>query len=80
MLSLAGRIGLTLLDDWYVVIDYGRDLLAWALRKKESGIYEVLDYNSTLELIDPYGETAIFKRKQQVKFLQNNVIAFQDHA
>ena len=33
-----------------------------------------------LELVDAQGETAIFRRRQRVKFLQDNVIAFQDHA
>ena len=44
------------------------------------GMYEILDYDSTLELVDPQGATATFKRRQRVKFLQDNIIAFQDHA
>jgi hypothetical protein len=44
------------------------------------GMYEILDYDATLELVDPEGQTAIFKRRQKVKFLQDNVIAFQDYA
>lgn len=43
-------------------------------------MYEILDYDSTLDLVDPKGETAIFKKRQRVKFLQNNIIAFQDYA
>jgi hypothetical protein len=43
-------------------------------------MYEILEYDSTLELVDPKGETAIFKRRERVKFLQDNVIAFQDRA
>lgn len=44
------------------------------------GMYEILEYDSTLELLDAKGKTAVFKRRQKVKFLQNHIIAFQDHA
>jgi hypothetical protein len=43
-------------------------------------MYEILDYDSTLELVDPRGETAIFKRRERVRFLHNNIIAFEDYA
>src|SRR4051794_15972944 len=33
-----------------------------------------------LELLDANGQVALFKRQQKVKFLQDNIIAFQDHA
>lgn len=45
-----------------------------------TGMYEILDYDANLELLDHKGKRAIFKRRQQVKFLQDNVIAFQDYA
>lgn len=45
-----------------------------------TGIYEILKYEATLELLDPKGQTAIFKKQLRVKFLQDYVIAFQDHA
>lgn len=44
------------------------------------GMYEILDYDATLELVDPKGETAIFIRRQVVRFLQNNVVAIHDYA
>lgn len=68
-----------LLDDWYVLIDYGRKLMTWLRRERNEAIYEVLEYDSTLELVDSKGEWATFKRLQKVRFLQNNVIAIQDH-
>ena len=43
-------------------------------------IYEILDYEASLELLDPQGEKAIFRKRQKVKFLQNNIIAFEDYA
>ncbi|MCB0112351.1 MAG: hypothetical protein KDE53_40785 [Caldilineaceae bacterium] len=42
-------------------------------------MYEILDYESTLELCDTKGATAIFQKRQRVKFLQNNIIAFEDY-
>jgi hypothetical protein len=41
---------------------------------------EILEYDSTLELLDVKSETAIFRKLQRVKFLQDNIIAFQDYA
>jgi len=41
---------------------------------------EVLRYESTLELKDRGGERATFKKREQVRYLQDNVIAYQDQA
>ncbi len=43
------------------------------------GIYEVLDYESTLELHDRKGKKATFKKRKKVKYLQDNIIAYQDY-
>lgn len=43
-------------------------------------LYEILDYEAELELLDGQGEKAIFRKRQKVKFLQNNIIAFEDYA
>jgi hypothetical protein len=56
------------------------DLRQFLRRYFPSGLYEMLEYESLLELIDAKGETALFKKRQRVKFLQDNVIAFQDYA
>ena len=32
-------------------------------------IYEILDYEANVELLDPQGEKAIFRKRQKVKFL-----------
>lgn len=42
-------------------------------------MYEILEYESTLELCDTKGATALFQKRQRVKFLQNNIIAFEDY-
>lgn len=54
-------------------------LLAFWKREHSEGLYEMLEHDAVLELEDPKGGTARYKKRQRVKFLQNNVIAFQDH-
>lgn len=44
------------------------------------GLYEVLDYRTELELLDTKGRKAVFRKAQNVRFLQNNVIAYYDTA
>ena len=41
-------------------------------------MYEVLDYKSTLEIMDPRGMVGKFQKSERVRFLQDNVIAIQD--
>lgn len=48
--------------------------------KRADGIYEVLEYQAELELHDATGRKARFSKRQRVRFLQNNVIAYQDQA
>ena len=43
-------------------------------------MYEVLNYETTLVILDNKGKDAIFTKNEEVRFLQNNVIAFQDQA
>lgn len=43
------------------------------------GMYEVLDYESTLELHDRGGKKATFKKRKKVRYLQDNIIAYQDY-
>jgi hypothetical protein len=44
------------------------------------GMYEVLEYESTLEILDGKGKRARFTKRQKVRYLQDNIIAFQDQA
>ncbi len=44
------------------------------------GMYEVLEYESNLELKDPTGKRATFKKREKIRYLQDNVIAYQDQA
>jgi len=59
---------------------------AWKILRKVMqdrpyrGMYEVLEYKSTLELKDRGGKRATFKKREKVRYLQDNVIAYQDQA
>jgi hypothetical protein len=59
---------------------------AWQIIRKVvqgwsySGMYEVLKYESTLELKDREGQRATFKKREMVRYLQDNIIAYQDQA
>ena len=44
------------------------------------GVYEVLDYEATLELLNKKGTQAAFQKRLRVRYLQDNIIAFQDSA
>lgn len=44
------------------------------------GRYEVLEYESTLELKDREEETATFRKREKVRYLQDDVIVYQDQA
>ena len=69
------------LVEWIVFLaDLACRLYQLWQRSRHEGMYEILEYDSVLELCDPKGKTAVFKRHQRVKFLQDDVIAFQDHA
>lgn len=45
----------------------------------DEGMYEVLEYETTLELENKQGSKAKLYKRQKVKYLQNNIIAYQDH-
>jgi hypothetical protein len=42
------------------------------------GLYEVLECESTLELRDRKGNRATLKKREKVRYLQDNVVAYQD--
>ena len=80
--SLLSRlIQLCLSQDWVTLLfDLYRALRRWLNRQRREGMYEILDYDATLELVDPKGKNAIFKKQQRVKFLQDEIISFPDYA
>jgi hypothetical protein len=46
----------------------------------DEGMYEVPEHESRLEILDKKGRRARFLKRQKVKYLQNNIIAYQDQA
>ncbi len=44
----------------------------------DEGMYEVLEYESTVELHDTAGKVATYRKRQRIRYLQNHIIAFQD--
>lgn len=46
----------------------------------DEGVYEVLEHHAALELIDKRGKHAKVQKHQKVRYLQNNIIAYQDQA
>ncbi|MCB8944366.1 MAG: hypothetical protein H6658_11505 [Ardenticatenaceae bacterium] len=58
---------------WQVIRKVGRGLA-------DEGMYEVLEYETQLELLDPQGQAAVFRKRQKVQYRQNNIIAYQDQA
>ena len=67
-----------------LIIPILSDMYRWGKsyvqRIRKPGMYEVLNYESTLEILDPKGKRAIFSKVEELKFLQDNVIAIQDQA
>lgn len=46
----------------------------------DEGIYEVLDYECTLELKDRDGKNATIHKREKVRYLQDHIIAYEDQA
>ncbi len=43
------------------------------------GIYETVEYESTLEIQNRKGTKATFSKRKKIRYLQDNIIAYQDH-
>ena len=54
-------------------------MAAWQ-RSQYHGMYEILDYGSTLEIVDARGDTAGLRRREVSRFLQDNGVSIHDHA
>lgn len=67
--------------DWVAsLFDLVRSVRSWIMEQRHEGIYEILEYDTTLELMDAKGHRAEFRKRQRVRFLQDNIIAFEDYA
>lgn len=71
----------SLSPNWlYLLLNVSRNLYGWLRRRQPEGLYEFLEYDADLDLLDPSGQTAIFHKRERVRFLQNHIIAFEDFA
>lgn len=58
----------------------------WKIGKKlwrglaDEGMYEVLEHEGTLEIKDSKGKLAFVRKRQKVRYRQNNILAYQDSA
>lgn len=48
-------------------------------RIKNEGIYETLEYESNLEIHNNKGTKATFSKRKKIRYLQDNIIAYQDY-
>jgi len=80
--TLVDRLLIILLrPPWADVLGDGLNALQKAIQGRYyKGLYEVLEYESTLELKDRERNEATFRKREKVRYLQDNVIAYQDQA
>lgn len=65
---------------WLRVLEETWEILRRVTPRQPRGIYEVLEYESTLELKDREGKDAAFNKRESVCYLQDSIIAYQDQA
>ena len=63
-----------------LILDLVQNLRQTIAQRQPKGMYEMVAYDARLELLDGRGELATFSKRQRVRFLQDNIISFQDHA
>jgi hypothetical protein len=69
-----------LLQKWPLLFSLAYKLYTYLTQARNLGMYQILDYDTTLELVDKRGQTAIVYKRQKVRFLQDNILVFQDYA
>lgn len=62
-----------------LIID-GLDTLRSVVGERASDLYEVRYFDHTLELCDPQGSKAIYRKHETVQLLQDHVFAYLDYA
>ncbi len=78
--NAASKFRSIVFPEWSIIVTVLQHLLPHFLRRFESATYEILKYETSLELHSSTGKKATLTRQQRIKFLQDHVIAFQDHA
>ena len=79
--QLPGLIVPSLASNWNAIMARLFPFIRARLAKRANrNLYEILDYDLTVDLRDKDGRLAVFRRRQKVRFLQDHVIAYQDEA
>ena len=79
--TLNTLIGVTLSLPWLEILaELWKVIRALSRGLADEGMYEVLAYESVLEIKDTKGKRAKFQKRERVKYLQDNIIAYQDQA
>lgn len=63
-----------------LALDLIESIQTYVRQNSPEGLYEILKYETKLELLDVQGHTAQLSKYQRIKFLQDHVIAFEDYA
>lgn len=81
-MAISGKIAsLILTPPWPEMIGNALQYAGKILRGySHEGMYKVLDYESTLEILDTEGKKAKFSKRKRVRYLQDNTIVYQDCA
>ena len=80
--SLPDRLVALLLGlPWLDAVETGWRIARTVIQRRSfAGMYEVVEYESTLELKDKEGKIASFTKRENVRYLRDGVIAYQDQA
>lgn len=76
--GLLHRLSSYLSFDWLEILLDLAGLVTRLAAWKYDGLYEILSYESTLDLTDRRGQRATVRKHQRIRFLQNDIAAFQD--
>ena len=63
-----------------ILIDVANFGMKFLKGSNKTGLYEVLSHESILEFHDHKGNRATYRKRQKVRYLQDNIIAYQDQA
>src|SRR3954471_8735822 len=74
---IVALLGSDVIDAFGVLWRLGRRILSL---KTHEGMYQVLEYEVQLEILDSKSEKAVLHKREKVRFLQDNIIAYQDQA
>lgn len=67
-------------SDWLALVLQAWELIQKIRAERAVGLYEVLEFDHTLELCDVKGKRGIFRKRERVRLLQDYVASYVDQA